>query len=1274
MPISDTLSYLFVPQNQIRLIDPYQVRIYKDDTVDADVFLSRVVNSLYTIFGNNIVINGFNLTQDDIIISNNDVIVNVPKGRLIQDSTLLTIDQVSTLLYPNLVNENPDGRLVVFIRYKYLKTLEPNKVSLVINYIPNNTKIPVKTFDENKDKTLLGIFKFAVSDNIITSVTLTDESFIEINLESGLKKFYVKGISPDHIGLREYLINTVLNSFTSINNDGSINEGTSSVIWDTINGGFGLVNDIDDPGAHKYYGTDDEGIKGWLDLPLQLLNIDESDRRNIWIFKDLGNIKYNKDIKGDLFDSLEVDNEKYNIELHGVTLTPDPSVPNPIDNNASFKLSETNLNEAHNFTIQDPKLIEFWTTDKNKLKSYGLELHEGSLQVTYNKGKYYRFSFYAQKGTGSEKLGLRFNSDIFNGALEIYYDINTKNIQRYDPTESIKDFGMRSVSLNNWVKCWITFRAAQDFTSNELLNIFIINSGIIISNDLNQYIPGTDSYFGNSLSRCNLFGLKLTVTDYYNNFNDGLVYYNTVTEEYELELINADSYFHKDYLVYINDKIIDADLYRIRKDDDDHGTLIISNEVYLDNKSEVIVKQLEVQIDLSHLTFTQLSDTPSTYAHAADKILKVNKFQNGLEFVNLEDMVKDFLAFLDKNQIFSGTNIFSGDVIFTGNVTMANFNEVPVTSSPITDQYIILNSGETHDGVNLIYSGIRVDRGTLPDAELRYNEFSNDWEVGHVGQNDYSTILTLDNITKFKEQLPINLNQDNSVIYDATSDNDLNKLIYLSDIHIGQTVFINIHNIDVNVYLPDLSSFIFGQVTIVVTKQSEYSFGKVIVNASVVSQQIIHKNTIVQIVTMIGSDWAIFNKNDIYWICNIFGGKGIQYRATDKEYGFTKIASESDIEFPGEATKFLSTPPNLLNFAFNRYAQGFLENITLNKISDKIYEYVGDGFQNAFNIDPGVSDDPTKYLVFVNGLVQSPNLNYIISNNRITFSEPVGVGLPVLIRSSVATNAGDNLEFALAIHTHQISQVLGLQQLISTIPDYNLTNAVTGSFPSQNLLLRVVSAQSGTFFVPDLFSGSNYRTEIWIKGGGGGGSGAFSWKYGNNYYMISGSGGGEGEFNRSIITVTPGQNLSYIVGAGGIGSDNSFVTNDTINIVSGNPGSSSSFAGLVTVNGGLGGYVSKTKVSPGSGGGVTEITISKYNIQGKPATNSDGIIKSDILDIIPSAGIGGGNSGSINNNVYGNGGNGAEITSFSPNFTANMSSGQIGGDGFLFIWCLGKVI
>jgi hypothetical protein len=79
-----------------------------------------------------------------------------------------------------------------------------------------------------------------------------------------------------------------------------------------------------------------------------------------------------------------------------------------------------------------------------------------------------------------------------------------------------------------------------------------------------------------------------------------------------------------------------------------------------------------------------------------------------------------------------GSVFVSGNLVVTGNSTSITTQDLD-----ISDNIIIINKGETGAGVSLVTSGIVVDRGALPDAELLFDE-SRIWRDSQNGFSNSS--------------------------------------------------------------------------------------------------------------------------------------------------------------------------------------------------------------------------------------------------------------------------------------------------------------------------------------------------------------------------------------------------------------------------------------------------------------------------------------------------------------------------------------------------------
>ena len=90
----------------------------------------------------------------------------------------------------------------------------------------------------------------------------------------------------------------------------------------------------------------------------------------------------------------------------------------------------------------------------------------------------------------------------------------------------------------------------------------------------------------------------------------------------------------------------------------------------------------------------------------------------------------------------SNVVVTAQSLVVKGNLlVLGTTSEVSTVNTKITDNILTLNAGETAAGVGTVYSGIEVDRGTLPTTSLRWNEMSLTWQITSDGTT-FSDIAT----------------------------------------------------------------------------------------------------------------------------------------------------------------------------------------------------------------------------------------------------------------------------------------------------------------------------------------------------------------------------------------------------------------------------------------------------------------------------------------------------------------------------------------------------
>jgi hypothetical protein len=88
----------------------------------------------------------------------------------------------------------------------------------------------------------------------------------------------------------------------------------------------------------------------------------------------------------------------------------------------------------------------------------------------------------------------------------------------------------------------------------------------------------------------------------------------------------------------------------------------------------------------------------------------------------------------NKDSTGSNVTISTSTVYIDGNLIVGgNSTSVSKTDLKVTDNTIVLNSGETGAGVTLDYSGIEIDRGISANVGLRWDETLGAWQATEDG-------------------------------------------------------------------------------------------------------------------------------------------------------------------------------------------------------------------------------------------------------------------------------------------------------------------------------------------------------------------------------------------------------------------------------------------------------------------------------------------------------------------------------------------------------------
>ena len=94
------------------------------------------------------------------------------------------------------------------------------------------------------------------------------------------------------------------------------------------------------------------------------------------------------------------------------------------------------------------------------------------------------------------------------------------------------------------------------------------------------------------------------------------------------------------------------------------------------------------------------------------------------------------------------------DVIITGNLTVqGSQTAIETTNTVLKDNIILLNDGESGAGVTLGTAGVLIDRGTLPNVAIRWNESFDKWQVTNDGTIYSNLVASSTGLTAIIEDL-----------------------------------------------------------------------------------------------------------------------------------------------------------------------------------------------------------------------------------------------------------------------------------------------------------------------------------------------------------------------------------------------------------------------------------------------------------------------------------------------------------------------------------------
>lgn len=178
----------------------------------------------------------------------------------------------------------------------------------------------------------------------------------------------------------------------------------------------------------------------------------------------------------------------------------------------------------------------------------------------------------------------------------------------------------------------------------------------------------------------------------------------------------------------------------------------MANEIF-QRESIIVEKQLAIGRDhddvrLGELDVVSVDDTVVSIIAGSSSSSIINFGDNvsnagSFEFLHTDNLFRLKIAGIDKLTISNTEVIIAGNLTVNGTTTTVNSSNLA-----ITDNIIVVNSGEVGAGVTLGTAGIEIDRGSSSNAQWLWIESTDTWEpAGVTAVIANSTFITSGTVT-----------------------------------------------------------------------------------------------------------------------------------------------------------------------------------------------------------------------------------------------------------------------------------------------------------------------------------------------------------------------------------------------------------------------------------------------------------------------------------------------------------------------------------------------
>jgi len=174
------MGYISTPPKQRISIDPYTGKLFDFDSISSRVYLSRTINNLLRVFGTDIILNGLKIksisynVDPDIDDTDVDALesfsLKINPGKCIIDTTLIEIEEESSIDNYEISHLNDIGYLLLFLSFRYSESVYENQAKFKLLWLDSTKRLTNPVIDPSIDRILISILEYNKITNTVKEV------------------------------------------------------------------------------------------------------------------------------------------------------------------------------------------------------------------------------------------------------------------------------------------------------------------------------------------------------------------------------------------------------------------------------------------------------------------------------------------------------------------------------------------------------------------------------------------------------------------------------------------------------------------------------------------------------------------------------------------------------------------------------------------------------------------------------------------------------------------------------------------------------------------------------------------------------------------------------------------------------------------------------------------------------------------------------------------------------------------------------------------------